>query len=158
MFWPLEAPFSDVPHVSVTEDAYVRFVPSDVEVRGQRNIQRFFQESYASRSPSAMKMRLLSRTIGFDQVVDEVLFIFKHTTEMAWKVPKVRPTNKDVNAIVTTLARLRGGEVCHEHVYWDQASTLVQLGLLDPEALPVAEKNVAPRMSTAPSISSGEPE
>jgi carboxymethylenebutenolidase len=30
------------------------------------------------------------------------------------------------------------GKVAHEHIYWDQASLLVQVGLLDPEALPVA--------------------
>jgi len=28
--------------------------------------------------------------------------------------------------------------LAHEHIYWDQASVLVQLGLIDSGALPVA--------------------
>jgi hypothetical protein len=29
------------------------------------------------------------------------------------------------------------GKISHEHIYWDRASVLVQLGLLDPAGLPV---------------------
>ena len=32
----------------------------------------------------------------------------------------------------------RGDKLYNEHIYWDQASVLVQIGLLDPTGLPVA--------------------
>jgi len=34
--------------------------------------------------------------------------------------------------------RFRDGKLAHEHIYWDQASVLVQIGLIDPSKLPVA--------------------
>ena len=37
----------------------------------------------------------------------------------------------------------RGGKLCHEHIYWDQASVLVQIGLIDPKGLPVAGAETA---------------
>jgi carboxymethylenebutenolidase len=45
------------------------------------------------------------------------------------------------------------GKVAHEHIYWDQASLLVQVGLLDPAKLPVvgAEQANKLRDPTLPS-------
>jgi hypothetical protein len=34
-------------------------------------------------------------------------------------------------------------ELVHEHIYWDQASVLVRLGLLDPDGLPIAGAETA---------------
>ena len=37
-------------------------------------------------------------------------------------------------------------KITHEHIYWDQATMLVQLGLLDPSALPVTGAEQAGRL------------
>jgi hypothetical protein len=81
-------------------------------------------------------MRLISRTIGVDRVVDEMYISFKHTQEIPWMLPGVPPTGKPVEVALVSIVGLRGGKLCHENIYWDQASVLVQLGLLDPEHIP----------------------
>jgi hypothetical protein len=87
-----------------------------------------------------MRLTLLSRTIGADHVVDEVHVRFKHTHEMPWILPGVPPTNKRVEVLVVSIVALRGGKLYHEHVYWDQASVLLQIGLLDRKLGPVAAR------------------
>lgn len=51
-------------------------------------------------------------------------------------LPGVPATNKRVEIILVSIVSLRGGRLYSEHVYWDQASVLVQVGLLDPKLLP----------------------
>lgn len=89
-----------------------------------------------------MKMTLLSRTIGADRVVDEMHAKFKHTTEMPWMLPGVPATDKSVEVLIVSVVAMRGGKLYHEHVYWDQASVLVQVGLLDPKLLPDAAQKL----------------
>lgn len=82
-----------------------------------------------------MKMRLISRTIGADRVVDEIFLYFKHTQEMPWILPHIPPTHREVRIIIINIVCVRGGLLYSEHVYWDQASVLVQVGLLDAKSL-----------------------
>jgi carboxymethylenebutenolidase len=79
----------------------------------------------------------ISRTIGTDQLVDEMVFRFTHTIEMDWMLPGVPPTGKRVEVPLVAIVHFHDGKLAHEHIYWDQASVLVQLGLLDPKLLPV---------------------
>lgn len=81
-------------------------------------------------------MRLLTRTIGVDRIVDELYMQFKHTVEMPWILPGIPPTNQKVEIVVVSIVGMKAGKVWHERVYWDQASVLFQVGLLDPEELP----------------------
>lgn len=87
-----------------------------------------------------MRLTLLSRTIGADRVVDEIHVKFKHTHEMPWILPGVPPTNKRVEVLVVSIVTLKGGKIYHEHVYWDQASVLLQIGLLEVKMGPVTAK------------------
>jgi carboxymethylenebutenolidase len=75
--------------------------------------------------------------VGADQIVDEMLFKFTHTTEIDWMLPGVAPTGRRVEVPLIAIVRFAGDKVAHEHIYWDQASVLVQVGLLEPEGLPV---------------------
>ncbi len=88
--------------------------------------------------PPDTEMVPLSRTIGHDQLVDEMIFKFTHTMRMDWMLPGVAPTGKRVEVPLVAIVRFRDGKLAHEHIYWDQASVLVQLGLLDPSELPVS--------------------
>ena len=83
-------------------------------------------------------MTPISRTIGHDQLVDEMVFTFTHTIGMDWMLPSIPPTGKRVEVALVAIVRFREGKLAHEHIYWDQASVLVQLGLLDAGSLPVA--------------------
>jgi len=79
----------------------------------------------------------VSRTIGTDQLVDEMLFSFTHTSEVDWMLPGIKPTGRKVEIPLVAIVRFVDGKVAHEHIYWDQASLLVQVGLLDRAGLPV---------------------
>jgi hypothetical protein len=81
-------------------------------------------------------MRLLSRTVGADRVVDELHMSFKHSQAMPWILPGVPATNRQVEVVIVSIVSIRGGKLNSEHVYWDQASVLLQVGLLDPKLLP----------------------
>ena len=61
-----------------------------------------------------------------------------HTTEIPWMLPGVAPTGRRVEVPLLAVIKFRGDKLYHEHIYWDQASVLVQVGLLDPKLLPVA--------------------
>jgi carboxymethylenebutenolidase len=69
--------------------------------------------------------------------VQELVISFTHTAEIEWMVPNITPTNKKVEIAFVVVAGIENLKLTHEHIYWDQASVLVQLGLLDPAGLPV---------------------
>jgi carboxymethylenebutenolidase len=69
--------------------------------------------------------------------VDEVVVSFTHDIEMDHFLPQVPPTGRSVRLPVCAVVKFEGGKVAHEHIYWDHASLLVQIGLLDPADLPV---------------------
>src|SRR5262249_9551829 len=93
---------------------------------------------FIPKMPPDMAMTPVSRTVGADRLVDEMVIRFTHTIEMDWMLPGIAPTGKPVEVALVVIVGFRDGKLRHEHIYWDQASVLVQLGLIDPEALPVA--------------------
>lgn len=88
--------------------------------------------------PPDTVMTPVSRTIGTDRVVDEMVFECTHTIKMDWMLPGVAPTGKHVKVPLIVAIHFRDGKLAHEHIHWDQASVPVQLGLLDAATLPVA--------------------
>ncbi|KAK1969270.1 dienelactone hydrolase [Colletotrichum sublineola] len=124
---------------------HVTHMPTLTGGIGAPELERFYSQFFSN--PRSMKLTLISRTIGSDRVVDEVHVRFKHTEEMPWILPGVPATNKRVEVLVVSIVGLRGGKLYHEHVYWDQASVLVQVGLLDPKVVPeAARKNGVQRL------------
>jgi len=87
--------------------------------------------------PPDVKMTDVSRTVGQDQVVEELVLSFTHTRPVDWILPGVPPTGKPVEVAVVVIVGFKDGKISHEHIYWDQASVLAQIGLLDPTGLPV---------------------
>jgi carboxymethylenebutenolidase len=83
-------------------------------------------------------MITISRTVGADHIVDEFVGCFTHTTEFDFILPGVPPTGRYVEIPTIVIVNFRGGKGHHEHIYWDQASVLAQVGLLDAEKLPVS--------------------
>lgn len=79
----------------------------------------------------------ISRTVGTDQLVDEMIFSFTHTQEMPWMLPGVAPIHKKAEIPIVAIVKFRDGKLAHEHIYWDQASVLKQIGLITDPSLPV---------------------
>jgi len=123
---------------TMVEDAYVDHVPVLTGGSGKAELREFYATHFISRMPPDMEMVPISRTIGSDQLVDEMVIKFTHSVELDWMLPGVAPTGRRVEVALVVVVRFRDGKLAHEHIYWDQASVLVQLGLLDPKNLPVA--------------------
>jgi hypothetical protein len=115
---------------------YVNYTPTMTGGLGAEELKRFYKDYFLPSSPPSFHMRLISRTIGVDRIVDELYVQFKHTTQMPWILPGIPPTNQKVEIVIVSIVGMRAGKVQHERVYWDQASVLFQVGLLDPEEVP----------------------
>ena len=122
---------------TMVDDAYVNHVPVLTGGRGKAELRRFYSSDFIPKMPPDTKLTPISRTVGQDQLVDEMIFSFTHSIEMPWMLPGIAPTHKYVEVPLVAIVRFRDGKLAHEHIYWDQASVLKQIGLLDDPALPV---------------------
>jgi carboxymethylenebutenolidase len=122
---------------TMVEDAYVNHIPVLTGGSGRDELREFYSKRFIPHMPPDTEMTPVSRTIGEDQLVDEMVFKFTHTIRMDWILPGIAPTGKRVEVPLVAIVRFKGGKVAHEHIYWDQASVLVQVGLLDSAKLPV---------------------
>lgn len=124
---------------SVRSYAHVIHGPTLSGGIGSKDLRRFYSNFFAPVPPS-FSSRLLSRTIGTNRVVDELFTSFTHTAPVPWMLPGISPTNKKIEIAIVSVMCMRGGSLESEHIYWDQASVLVQVGLLDPKLVPEAMK------------------
>jgi carboxymethylenebutenolidase len=133
---------------TMVDDAYVNHIPVMTGGRGKEALRAFYSKDFISKMPPDTSLIPVSRTVGENQLVDEMIFSFTHTEEMPWMLPGVAPTNRPVKIPLVVIVKFRDGKLAHEHIYWDQASVLKQIGLLNDPALPVfgvetAEKVIA---------------
>jgi carboxymethylenebutenolidase len=122
---------------TMVEEAYVNHIPVLTGGAGRDELREFYSKRFIPQMPPDTEMTPVSRTIGEDQLVDEMVFKFTHTIRMDWILPGIAPTGTRVEVPLVAIVRFKNGKVAHEHIYWDQASVLVQVGLLDPAKLPV---------------------
>lgn len=128
---------------TMVEDAYVNHIPVLTGGVGKEALREFYSKRFIPQMPPDTEVTPVSRTIGTDQLVDEMIFKFTHTMRMDWMLPGIAPTGKRVEVPLVAIVRFRDNKLAHEHIYWDQASVLVQLGLLDAKNLPVAGMETA---------------
>jgi carboxymethylenebutenolidase len=123
---------------TMVAEPYVNHIPTMTGGVGYKALHAFYTHHFVNSNPPDTALTSISRTVGATQVVDELLFTFTHTTEIPWMLPGVKPTGKRVEVPLLAVIKFRGNKLYHEHIYWDQASVLVQVGLLDARLLPVA--------------------
>ena len=138
---------------TMVADAYVNHVPVMTGGVGHDELREFYSTRFIPQMPPDTSMTPVSRTIGLDRVVDEMVFEFTHTIKMDWMLPGVEPTGKHVRVALVVIVHFRDGKLAHEHIYWDQASVLAQLGLINATELPVAgvasaEKVLNPKLES----------
>ena len=131
---------------TMVADAYVNHIPVMTGGVGRAELREFYSRRFIPQMPPDTSMTPVSRTIGIDRVVDEMVFEFTHTIKMDWMLPGVEPTNKHVKIPLVVIVHFRDGKLAHEHIYWDQASVLAQLGLIDKTKLPVAGVETAEKV------------
>lgn len=136
----------DATMATMVAEPYVNHIPTMTGGVGQRDLHHFYKNFFVDSNPPDTALMPISRTVGASQVVDELLFTFTHTTEIPWMLPGVAPTGKRVEIPLLAVVKFRGDKLYHEHIYWDQASVLVQVGLLDSKGLPVAGVETARKL------------
>jgi len=132
---------------TMVAEPYLTHVPTLAGGTGAIEVERFYREHFVGYWPDDVQVQQLSRTIGHNRVVDELIVSFTHDREIRTYLPGIAPTGRKVvlpNVVVMGFAD--DGRVAYEHIYWDQASLLVQVGLLDPRLLPVAGAEQAQRL------------
>ena len=132
---------------TMVPDAYVNHIPVLTGGVGIDALRTFYSRHFIPQMPPDTMLTPVSRTVGEDQIVDEMIFAFTHTIRMDWMLPGVEPTGRRVEVPLVAIVKLKGDKLAHEHIYWDQATVLVQLGLLDASKLPVAGVESAQKAS-----------
>jgi carboxymethylenebutenolidase len=151
--YEFEARDVDATMATMVDCPYVNHIPTMAGGVGRDELKRFYKYHFIGRNPEDVTMTLVSRTVGADTLVDEFIFKFTHTSKIDWMLPGIEPTGKLVEIPMVAVVHFRGGKLAHEHIYWDQASVLAQIGKIDPEGLPIAGAETARKVidNTQPS-------
>ena len=131
---------ADAALTTMTENPYVFLVASGVERAGRAAVREFYATRFLPKLPPDLEFTSLSQTFGVDRVVEEMVMRFTHTVEMDWLLPGVRPTCRSVEFALAGIVRFEDGKIAAEHLYWDQATLLSQVGVLDH---PIAAGGIA---------------
>ena len=132
---------------TMTAEPYLTHVPTLTGGTGRAEVEAFYRDHFVGHWPADVEVKPLSRTVGDNRVVDELVVSFTHDREMAAYLPGVPPTGrKVVLPHVVVMGFDPEGRVAYEHIYWDQASLLVQVGLLDPASVPASGAEQAQRL------------
>jgi len=127
---------------TMTAEPYVNAVALMIGTRGRDDVRDFYANHFLSHLPPDMETVPVSRTIGQGRVVDELILRFTHSIRMDWLLPGIAPTGTRVAVPLVAIVQCEGDQVAHEHLDWDQASVLVQVGLLN-RTLPVRGGEIA---------------
>jgi len=123
---------------TMVKEPIVHHVPVLTGGIGFDNVSNFYKNDFVGKMPDDTRITRISRTVGKDQVVDELILSFTHDIEIKAMLPGISPTGRYVQLPHVVVMKFEGDKILHEHIYWDQASLLVQVGLLNPKNLPVS--------------------
>ncbi|WP_091384208.1 ester cyclase [Microbulbifer marinus] len=122
---------------TMVEHPFVNHVPVMTGGAGADGVRDFYSKHFLTGHPPDTEITPIARTVGEDRLVDELIHKFTHSIEMPWILPGVAPTNRRVEVAVVVVVQFEDGKIAGERIYWDQASVLAQIGLIDVETLPV---------------------
>ena len=122
---------ADAALATMTENPYVFLVASGMARTGRAAVHEFYANKFLPNIPTDLELTSLSQTCGADCIVEEMVMRFTHTIEMDWILPGVRPTGRSAEFALACVIQFEAGKVASEHLYWDQATLLSQMGVLD---------------------------
>ncbi|KAH8435179.1 uncharacterized protein LDX57_012808 [Aspergillus melleus] len=120
---------------TMVQEPYVNHTTTLTGGIGRAKLSNFYLHHFIFQNPADTQLELISRTVGVDRVVDEFICHMTHNMQIDWMIPGIPPTGKLLHVPFTAIVNIRGDRLYHEHIAWDQATVLVQLGLM-PEYLP----------------------
>ena len=135
---------------TMVDDPYLWNVPTMCGGRGREGMRQYYRDSFVGTLPDDAAISSVSLTVGEDQIAEEVILSFTHDREMPWILADIAPTGRPVEIPQLAVVGVRDGKIAHEHIWWDQASVLVQIGLLDPARVPAFGVDTAGRVRGLP--------
>jgi carboxymethylenebutenolidase len=136
----------DATMATMVAEPYVWHVPALTGADGGAAVRKFYTDHFVGQTPDDAVLHPIARTVSDDRVIDEFVLEFTHDREVPFMLPGVPATGRKVRIPTVVVMGFRDGKVAYEHIYWDQASVLAQLGLLDPTGLPIAGAEQAERL------------
>ena len=122
---------ADAALATMAENPYVFMISSGVVRVGRAAVREFYADHFLPQIPPDLEITSLSQTVGDDRLVEEMIVRFTHSIAMEWILPGLQPTGRTAEFVLAAVIQFNGGKVAHEHLYWDQAILLSQLGVLD---------------------------
>jgi carboxymethylenebutenolidase len=104
----------------------------------------FYSSQFLGHTPADAVLDPIARTLSPERVIDE--FIFTHDSELPWMLPGIAPTGRRVRIPMVMVMGFEGDKVAYERIYWDQASALVQVGVLEAADAPGSAADQADRL------------
>jgi carboxymethylenebutenolidase len=139
---------ADAAIATMTEHPVLIHVPVGTGATGREPLRKFYREIFIPQMPPDFELELLTRTVGQNRVVDEFIVHFTHTVRMDWFAPGIAPTGRRLVVPHVGIVAFEGGKIASEHIYWDQATALLQLGVLE-DGLPALGADEADRLSNS---------
>ena len=136
----------DATMATMIDEPYVNHVPTLAGGVGHDMLKRFYAHHFVHQNSRERAGTLVSQTLGPDRIVLEQVVRFRHDAVLDRYFPGIAPTGRMVELATLLLVKFRGDKVCHEHIYWDQASALKQIGVLDADGLPIAGAEAAAKV------------
>jgi carboxymethylenebutenolidase len=128
---------ADATMATMIADPHLNHIPVMTGGVGHEQVKSFYARHFIPVNPPDFRLTPVTRTVGTDTIVDEFVVHFTHTTVMDWMLPGIAPTGRKVEVPTVAIVKFESDKLAYEHIYWDQASVLVQIGLLDPTTLPI---------------------
>jgi carboxymethylenebutenolidase len=128
---------------TMTAHPFVNHVPVMTGGVGFEDVRSFYSRYFLPGHPDDTASLPVARTVGANRIVEELVHSFTHDIEMPWILPGVAPTGKRVEVAIVAVVEFEGDKIAGERIYWDQASVLAQVGLLDATGLPVTGAEAA---------------
>ena len=128
---------ADVAVETMTDDATLIHMPTGTGARGKEALRTFYARHFIPAWPDDVSVESISRTIGTDMVVDELLIRLTHSRVMDFWLPGLAPTGLPIVSVTIAVVGFAGDRIRFERIYWDQASLLAQLGVLDTRTAPI---------------------
>lgn len=122
---------------TMTDNPRVTIVSTMVGGRGTEELRTFYAKHFLNQLPPDLEVTSVSRTVGTNRVVDELVVKFTHSIQMDWVLPGVPPTGKYIEFAMVVVVYIENGRISAEHLYWDTASMMKQAGLITDPKLPI---------------------
>jgi carboxymethylenebutenolidase len=130
---------------TMTEHPVLIHVPVGTGATGRDALRKFYREIFIPQVPPDAELQVLTRSVAQNRVIDEFILRLTHTVQMDWFAPGIAPTGRRLVVPHVGIVAFEGGKISSEHIYWDQATVLLQLGILEGE-LPVLGTGQADRL------------